>query len=155
MSELTQVIPMIACGYEQLNVPLGSEDWEFAMALLRELLIPECRGHYTRAHDGYSIYNYTAWTTLYKVYEDECRMPWADLLEELGRMLDRADKWSNHLAHKVEEGDEYRRTEDPWYNSKFEKGLEVNDPHRQKGIDLRSAQFDDERHPHLVRLRKR
>jgi hypothetical protein len=69
---------------------------------------------------------------------------WPDLSEDFGPRLDRADKWSNHLAHKVEEGDDYHRTEDPWYTKKFEEWLSVHDPHRQNRVDLRIAQFDDE-----------
>ena len=55
-------------------------------------------------------------------------------------MLDRADEWSNHLACKVEEGDEYRRIEDPWYNDKYAKWLSLNDPCHQKRVDFLSAQ---------------
>ena len=136
MCQLARAIVMIHRGYEA-NF-FGHEDWPWIYALIRELLIPECRKYYTPACDGFSLQNLCAWAVLYDHYDLDKSFP--DLSEDLGPMLDRADKWSNHLACKVEEGDEYRRIEDPWYDKKYAEWLSVNDPCHQKRVDFLSAQ---------------
>ena len=116
MCQLAQVIEMIPKGYAAYTAGIGVEEWPWIYALVRELLIPECRKHYTPAHDGFSLRNLCAWAVLYDDYDLD--MSFVDLSEDFGPRLDRADKWSNHLACKFKEGDKYRRVEDPWYNDK-------------------------------------
>lgn len=140
MCQLTRVIEMIPEGYAANIAGMRVEEWPWIHALVRELLIPECRKHYTAAHDGYSLQNHSAWAVLYGIYDLE--YSFVDLSEDFGRQFKRADEWSNHLAIKVEEGDEYRRVEDPWYSEKYAEWESIHDPHRDARVHARNAQHE-------------
>lgn len=138
--QLARVIELIPDGYASNSDGIWDVDWAWVHALVRELLLHECLRHYTAAHDGYCLRNLCAWHVLYAKYGME--FPPVDISEEFGRRLDRADQWSNHLAIKVDEGDEYRRVEDPWYNNQYEEWLSIHDPHRDARIHARNAQHE-------------
>jgi hypothetical protein len=131
------VIDLIPVGYVAVSTGTMAEDWPWIHAMVREILIHECHGHYNPTHFGYSLVNLINWGVLYTHHSFD--YPPGDISEEFDQQL---DKWSNHLAVKVNKGDEYCHVDDPWYNDKYTEWEWIHNPDRQAWVEACNAQHE-------------
>ena len=141
MTQLVRVVKVIPEGYRTFRSGPANEYWPAIHGILHAFLVHECHLVYGGEDKGYTFDNLHWWGVLYATLEDE--YPPGYLKFEIATKLARMDGWSDHLLFKVEEGDFYRRSDDPYYRDKWERFLARNPGHLDRKALLREARREE------------